>query len=692
MKRRPTTIQLPAVDLRAEVDAASLDTEARTVDAVFYTGAEVIRAPMFDEPYFLSFSMEPGAADLSRLNSGAAVVDSHSEYTLDDVLGKTSDARLEDGAYRVRLHFSVRDERRAGIWQDVQEGLLRNLSMRATINDLEELGEDEATGLARYQASKWGVSHIALLATGADAGAAISLSDESAKVACNVHYRAKAPAAAHVKESSMNIKVRLLADCEAGKKGEILEIDESDFDLKLHTTELEIATRVVTEAPKSEDDEARARKIDAALAADKKHKEDLKRVASNFGCDELWVQRHHNLGTDIDDAIADASAERAKRSPVGPHSIGFGNDYEAAEFKIDAMAEALAARARGVEPAEHAKQFYGMGFAELAVQALALRGKARGMDSRRDAWRLFSPDLALHTTSDFPLLLANALNKTLLPAYQLAQPTYRQLAQQRTFNDYRPHPFARAGDFPQLLETNEHGEFKYGTMGENSESVTAVNYGRIIGLTKQTLVNDDLGAFADLAMKAAMRVADFENTTFFTICILAGAGLGPDLSDTDPVYDANHSNLGTTGLPSVDSIGEARALLRKQTSIDGLKLNTPARILLVSPDHETLAEQLTAPLSQLVGQGAVAAPASNVNPFAGRLTPVADANLTGDRWYLLADPAILANYVYGYIGGASGPMTSVRQGFETNGVEFKVELDFGCGAIDYRGGVTNQGS
>ena len=40
-------------------------------------------------------------------------------------------------------------------------------------------------------------------------------------------------------------------------------------------------------------------------------------------------------------------------------------------------------------------------------------------------------------------LQAHHLNKMLLPAYELAQPTYRLIAALKTFNDFRPHRFLR---------------------------------------------------------------------------------------------------------------------------------------------------------------------------------------------------------------------------------------------------------
>ena len=54
-------------------------------------------------------------------------------------------------------------------------------------------------------------------------------------------------------------------------------------------------------------------------------------------------------------------------------------------------------------------------------------------------------------------------------------------------------------------------------------------------------------------------------------------------------------------------------------------------------------------------------------------------------WYLAADPSVIDGLEYAYLEGAPGPQIETRQGFEVDGVQIKVRLDFGCGWIDFRG-------
>ncbi len=686
------TVELGGVVARVELDASTVDLATRTVDAVFYSGAPVLRFSFFDGPYELQFEVSKKAADLSRLNNGAALIDSHNAYRgIESQLGVVEKAWIEDGQARASVRFSKRPEVEA-IWQDVQDRVIRNVSMGTYLREMKEITEEDAE-MKRFLVTSWEPYEISLVGIPADPGATIEAAADTEKRPCRITFRAEALADAQIGDEQMQIQVRLLADCEYGKSGEIVEIDEANFDETLHTKELEGggATGAAEPATVSVSAPAAAvRTVDAAIDRDRGIASEINRVATHYGLDRLWVQRQINQGTSIEQVLKDAADERARRSPRTPNDIGFGDDFEAQHWHSDRIVEALAARAVRQAPPEPAQQYERMSLVEAALQCLTWSRRARGLDARRDVSQIVK--MALHTTSDFPLLLANVLNKILMPAYENAQPTYRGLAVQRTFNDFRAHRFDRSGDFPVPLQVNEHGEYKYGTMGENQEQVTLLKFGRIIGLSYETIVNDDLDAFSNMAVKAGVRVADFENATFFSTCITAAAGLGPDLSDSVAVYNAAHGNVTGAGALTDVLLDAGRALMMAQTSIDGIILNVIPTILLVSPASYGLAERLTAPASVLVGQGLNAAAVPNINPWAGKLAPVADANLTGTRFYMLADPSRLAQYIYGYLGGASGPRVETRAGFETDGVEFKVALEFGTGAIEYRAGVTGAGA
>jgi hypothetical protein len=398
--------------------------------------------------------------------------------------------------------------------------------------------------------------------------------------------------------------------------------------------------------------------------------------------DDFWTERHVRRGSTVTEALADARKERSKGQSEIDGRIRQGEDYDSMGSLVARMGEALLARVTKKPCPESARPFARHTFAEMGFEILRKLGQTRGraLDPLRGPEEVVKMSLS---TSDFPGLLANSLNKNLLSDYMLATPTFRTIADRRNFKDYRPHTFHRRGDFPLPLEVGENGEIQQGSMGESKETVSALRYGRILPLSLEILVNDDLDAFTDFGAMVARRILDLESATFFSRVIAVGSGLGPNLSDGVALYNAAHGNVNSAGTLDNTRLEEAWGLMAAQTTIDGLKMKVPPRYVLTSATSHVLARRLLSPI--------FAAQASNVNAFEGILEAIYDPNLSGTRYYVLSAPSDGTNYIYGTING-QGPRFAVRQGWEIEGVEVKVAHDFGCGAIDYRFGVTGTGA
>lgn len=345
------------------------------------------------------------------------------------------------------------------------------------------------------------------------------------------------------------------------------------------------------------------------------------------------------------------------------------------------MTEALAAQlGRRAPTDDRARPYMTMSLVELAAMSSGHRGPMRTAYDREQVF------MAMHTTSDFPLALQNALNKELESRYREAEPTYRLIARQKTFRDFRPHPMVRPGDFPTLLPIGEAGEIKYGTIGEKAESVALASYGIALAISRQTLINDDIGAIADMIADQGRAVARFEDSTFYAMMLGGANADGPSLVETSrQVFNATDGTKAAAAAAiTVASLSLGRAAIMKRKSLGGHDLNVLPSILLVGPDKLTEAQQIVAPIQ--------AQQAGNVNPFAGALSVVGTAKITGNAWYLFASPADVPCFVYGYLEGANAPRTRMEEPFGTQGMRLSLEHDFGVGAIDYRGGYKNAGA
>jgi hypothetical protein len=209
-----------------------------------------------------------------------------------------------------------------------------------------------------------------------------------------------------------------------------------------------------------------------------------------------------------------------------------------------------------------------------------------------------------------------------------------------------------------------------------------------IRVTRQMLVNDDLGAFTDFASMIGRRVADFENATAYALVNSAG-GDGPTLTTgAATVFGtaaarANKAGAGTAlDLPNL-ALGRAAVMRRK--TLDGLPIAVGAQMrLLVGPNQELAARQLTVSVQ--------ATQTSNANVYAGFVQPLVEPLIPANRWYLFSDPMAAPVYVYGYLNGAEGPQVTTGNVQGVDGVEVSVIFDFGVGAIDWRGAWFNPGT
>lgn len=339
-----------------------------------------------------------------------------------------------------------------------------------------------------------------------------------------------------------------------------------------------------------------------------------------------------------------------------------------------AAAEALHAqmtRKRDVSPA--ARPYMQMSIVEIAASVTGLNGRSMRNFGEREAILME----ATHSTSDFPGIFQNALNKTLLERYSEFEPTYRRVSKQKNFRDFRPMPLVRTGDFPTLMPLGEGGEIKAGTFGESNETALIVPYARRLNISRQMMVNDELGAIEDLLSSYGSTIAHFEERTFYAFALSAKLADGTDL------FHASRNNLAGAGAAiNRASLSAARAAIRKQKSIDGQALNLSPSVLLVGPDKETEAEAILAEITPT--------DAANVNPFSGKLSPVVTAEITGNAWYVLSDRAPC--WVYGFLEGAEAPRVRTEEPFGTQGFSMTVEHDFGFGAVDFRGGYKNAGA
>lgn len=395
-----------------------------------------------------------------------------------------------------------------------------------------------------------------------------------------------------------------------------------------------------------------------------------------------WATRMTDAGevlTDaeiIEDARETALTARQKRTAPVIRTAAPANDDPA--VILSRQSEALACRMMGTAPSEAARPFMGYGLADHARERLQAAGvSTRGMATED----LFTR--SMHSTSDFTELLTASGNRVLASAYQVAQSVLKQLARQRTATDFRAMTVLKLGEFSGLQKVTEQGEIKALTAGEAKEGYSLETFGGLFSLTRKALINDDLGAFGRWGEMMGRAAAETEAAQLLAL-LTQGSGAGPVMGDGVRLFHADHGNLAGSGTaPGEVTLSAARLAMRTQKGLDGkTPINVVPRFLVVGPALETAAEKLLASI--------YAATTDDVQPI--RLTLLVEPRITDNGWYVFGDPATAPVLEYAYLSSAPGPQLSSRDGWEVLGREFRVVLDFGCGAVDHRGAYRNAGA
>lgn len=388
-----------------------------------------------------------------------------------------------------------------------------------------------------------------------------------------------------------------------------------------------------------------------------------------------------------------STASEALRTGQGTRAqiIGQGDD----EKRGAAIENALLHRydPRGVQLTDHAREFRGLTLLEIGSECLEARGvKTRGMGKHERAQAMLqmrseASEIALRsgggmTTSDFPNILANVANKTLRMGYQAAPQTFRPLVRVVTVPDFKPVSRVQLGEAPRLEKVNERGEFKRGKMGDAAEKYAVSTYGKIVAITRQVIINDDLDAFTRIPRSFGVAAANLESD------LVWGEITGnPLMADGFALFSPEHANLGAGGAITVDVVGGAREAMRNQKGLDGVTL------LNVSPTYLVVPVALETKAEQFLGMIYPTKTADAVTDTMRKLKPISEPRLDAvskTNFYVFGDPAQIDLIELAYLEGAEGLYTETRMGFDVDGVEVKVRQDVGAKVIDHRGAWRSQ--
>ncbi len=622
-------------------------TSERVIRVSFSSEAPVTRRNGYGEPWVETLGHAKKEVNLSRLNNSAPVLYNHKRGEDKSRIGVVERAWLENGKGYADLRISRRAEVE-GIWQDIADGILRNVSVAYQIEE-KTLLEKRNNEPDLYRVTNWTPVEISLVDIPADHTVGIGRSLELPQ---------KKP------------------------------LKYEDTMTNEHTEEIIESRGMPPLAPAPTIDVELIRR--EVLLREEQRRGEVRNVFKPFqnsdcrNIDELLIKC-------LDDSkVCQRQAKDALLTHLGTNLAPKSNEpsmhirageSEPEKFRKYAE-EALAFRAGVADSNTKPTELYGYSLLELARKSLEIRGiSTSSLDKREIVARSFT-----HSSSDFPIMLANNAHKSMLKGYSETEEVFSKFTSTSNLSDFKIHTRVNMSEFGGLDEIPEGGEYKHGTLSEHKEQIKLLTYGKKFSITRQAIINDDMSAFTEVPRKMGRSAKRKIGDLVFSILTS-----NPLMADGLNLFHNDHKNLASKAAAlSVASLGQARTQMRMHKDLSGnANLNIRPSLLIIPAALEDTARLL------MTSETDPAQTNSRVpNLVRNSLEIITDARLDShstSAWYLLANPSMYDVIEVGYLDGNSNPYLEQQEGWDVDGVEFKVRIDAAAKALEWRTVYKNSG-
>lgn len=675
-----------SIDMERGVPA-TLDEEKRSVEVV---GATETPAEIFDwNRGIIKEILLIDGLEFPK-NKQVPLLDTHKRWDTSSVLGSYRNMKRSDGQLLGKVYFSKAPEAE-GPFTKLKEGHLTDFSVGYRQLKSEWVPDGESTNIRGRNfkgpvliTSKARIKELSITPIGAD---------ELAKARSNFELNNK-------ETNAMNEQLRKFLE----SKGLAQDATEEQAWSFLKRLDIPKEVKIDDPLPKNEKkpEKIDVEKLRAEAAGDERDRiREIDAMCATFGYPDMSDDMVRD-GITLDDARKKLIAKMAEDKKIeGADGHGFRGDVliqkdERDKFRA-AAEDSLLIRAmnwNGIDYApeklaEGAQDLTGYTLKELARHALVLARKP----TKGNAMEMVGRALV---TSDLPLIMANVANKALFTGFETAAETWMVWCGTGPVSDFKTHYSPRISESDDLEEVPEHGEYQYGTRAEAQETYSIVTYGKIFAITRQAVINDDLGALTRIPASHGEAAARIVGDVAYAV-LTANAAMG----DAVALFHADHSNFvagGSGAAPGIVTIAAGILAMGTQTDIKGLRrLNIRPEFAIMPKALEGAAEVFfrSNRFTDVDTIATDSTPASTqVNPYSGEyFTRVYEPRLDDNdaaAWFL-AGPRGKTVTLF-FLNGQQTPFLDTRDGWTVDGIEYKVRIDCGAKALDWRALYMNNGN
>lgn len=465
------------------------------------------------------------------------------------------------------------------------------------------------------------------------------------------------------------------------------EADELLRDGNQHTTATPQATAGTVDAQQERE---------AATKAERQRVSEVTALCAHFGVE---ARAYIDGGTSVDQVRAEIIKQQMAANPplaanraaeVGDEAIDkFCRAAHHAILLRSGVDISLTNRARNAQMHAGAEELAGRSLRDLMIEYRRLSGHADGARMEGEALARAS----LTPTSQFTGVLNNVIGSSLQAGYNVQPTTFQGWTVPGSNPNFKATKRFRMSEAGIPLEIPQSGEFKFDEMTDENISASLKTYGRKFGVTRQLVIDDDLGYLVRIPMaymQAARRGLNracydllnsaqtiYDGGTWFNATAVTVGGTG-------------HANYNGTGAyPSAAAFGAMKLAMRKQQN---LRLDENLNLIM---DRLVAPPELEDAIDKIINPNYVIYPTTPgaVNNAKGMYQLIVDGELTDAQAYFgFCSPQVAPCVEVTYLNGREMPYLEMQQSFDYLGMEWRLYFDWGLTITDFRGAYKNKGA
>lgn len=669
--------QIAPITRSAQFVPSSYNAADNTIELIAATEAEVLMNT-WDGLMREVLACDPKMIRMERLLT-ANLLDNHDRYSSvgECILGAVVEASVKNKQVVVKVRLSNRENIK-GIVDDIKNGITKNVSILYRVYKYEIT--EEAGQIPIYRAVDWEPYEVSFVAVPADFNAQARSRTDNNIVKNDVTIITNSK----TRNMPEEVKPTPAAGAETTPAAQ------------------PAAETPVTETPAAAPaatPESGERSLTELRAESTRNSQILD------GCEAANLPLSFARGLINDPKLTYAEASRkifdemrktqtpAPAAAPNAHAIPGGDETDK---RRSAMIDGLTLRSSQVqeksfkpEQVSAARNFRGMTLLDVAKDCLLRGGMSQneinGMSKMDIVGRAITS-----STSDFPILLEGTNRRILLANYEAVADTWKRFCMIGSVTDFREHSRLTMGSFSRLDKLEENSEYKNKKIPDAEKAgIAADTFGNTINVSRKMIINDDLNGFGRLSAMLGRAAARSIEIDVYAMLALNG-GLGPVMGDGKTLFHADHGNIAAGAALSVASIESMRVLMASQKDPSGndfldirpsvlltpIGLGGQARVINDAQYDPDTVNKLQRP-----------------NMVRGLFKDIVDTpRLAGTRVYAFADPNDEAVLEVAFLDGQQAPYMESEEEFNVDGMKWKVRIDYGTGAIGFRGASTNAGA